>query len=49
MNSYGILIVTEGDLSVNDIHLTAGDRVFVSENEKKLNIIGNGTIFICQP
>ena len=49
LDSYGIMIVTEGEINVNGINLKAGDRVFVSENEKILDIKGIGTAFVCQP
>lgn len=49
LDSYGIMIVTEGEIIINGINLKAGDRIFISENEKTLDIKGIGTAFVCQP
>jgi len=49
IDSYGILIVTDGEIILNGISLKAGDRVFISERERNLIFQGSGEAFICQP
>ena len=49
MGSYGIAVVIDGSVKINDVTLEAGDRVFVSESEDKLSLSGKGTILICRP
>ena len=49
MDSYGIVLVTEGKGSINDIPVKTGDRLFVSENEKKVTICGKLTCLVCKP
>ena len=49
MDSYGIVLIVEGEGKINDIPLKQGDRLFVSESEGKLHIKGNLKCLICQP
>ena len=49
MDSYGILVIVDGNAEINGISLTAGDRIFVSENEKNLTLTGCATILVARP
>lgn len=49
LDSYCIGLVTEGNGFVNNISVKAGERFFVSENEKELYIKGSMKIFVCNP
>lgn len=49
MDSYGIVLVTEGDGTINNIPVKRGDRLFVAENEKEININGNIKCLLCRP
>jgi mannose-6-phosphate isomerase len=48
-DSYGIILATEGQGTMNGIHLEAGDRFFISENESVLDLRGNFTLLLCRP
>lgn len=49
MPSYAIALVTDGTGEINGISLKKGDRVFVSETEKTLDINGDIEIMLCMP
>lgn len=49
MMSYGIALVIDGEGTINNILVKTGDRLFISENEKKLKIKGKMKILICRP
>ncbi len=49
MDSYGIAVVVDGNVTANGIKLVRGNRVFISEQEKKLCFNGAGEILICRP
>ena len=49
MDSYGILVIVDGNAEINGVSLTAGDRIFVSENEKNLTLTGCATILVARP
>lgn len=49
MDSYGILVLVDGNAEINGVSLSAGDRVFVSETEKNLAMKGNATILLARP
>jgi mannose-6-phosphate isomerase len=49
MNSYGIAVVADGNAKINGINLSAGDRIFISENEGMLSLSGNATVLVCRP
>lgn len=47
--SYCIGLITEGSGFVNNMSVKAGERFFVTENEKELNISGNLVCLVCKP
>ena len=47
MDLYGIVLVIEGDGTINNISVKQGDRLFVSENEGKLSISGQMKCLVC--
>ena len=49
LDSYGIVLVIEGEGSISGIKVKAGDRLFISENERRLEIDGKVTLLLCQP
>ena len=49
MQSYGIALVIDGDGKIDDFFVKMGDRFFIPESEKEINISGNLTVLICQP
>ena len=49
LDSYCIGLVTEGSGFVNNISVKAGERFFVSENEKELYISGDLSCLVCKP
>lgn len=49
MESYGIVLITEGEGKINDISVKPGDRLFVPENEGELCICGKIKCLICTP
>ena len=49
MQSYGIALVIDGDGRIDDFFVKMGDRFFIPESEKEINISGNLTVLICQP
>ena len=49
MGSYGIAVLIDGSATVNGVELEVGDRVFISENEGKLQILGNAVLLVCRP
>lgn len=49
MKSYGIVLVIEGEGKISNIQVRMGDRLFVSENEKEINIEGKMRILLCRP
>jgi len=48
-DSYCIGVVIDGEAEVNGMELRCGDRIFVSESERALNIYGNARLLFCQP
>ncbi len=48
-DAYGIAVVIDGDVEINSIKLKKHDRVFISEDEKKLNFKGTGKLLLCRP
>ena len=48
-DSYAIMVVTDGNVTVNNVEMKPGDRIFISEKENTLNIEGNGQILVCMP
>lgn len=48
-NSYCIVLVTKGNITLNEILLRRGERVFVPFCEKRLNFKGEGEVLICKP
>ena len=48
-DSYAVCVVINGSAALNGIKLETGDRVFISENEKNINISGNEELLFCQP
>ena len=49
MDSYGIVLVTEGEGTINNITVKHGDRLFVSESEDNLHIKGKIKCLVCKP
>lgn len=49
MESYGIVLVIEGDGQLNDVSVKQGDRLFVPENEGKLRFSGRIKCLLCTP
>ena len=49
MDAYGIMVLVDGDATINGVNLTAGDRIFVSENEKNLKMTGCATVLVARP
>ena len=48
-DSYCIGMVTEGNGFVNDVSVKEGERFFVAEDEKDLNIKGDLKMLVCKP
>lgn len=49
MNSYGIVLITEGEGMINGILVKPGDRLFIPENEKEICFSGKLKCLICTP
>ena len=49
LDSYGIVLVTDGKGSIGEIKVKVGDRLFVAENEGRLDIDGTLTVLLCRP
>lgn len=49
MGSYGIAVVIDGNATISGVELSAGDRIFVSENEGSLKISGKAKILVARP
>ncbi len=49
MMSYGIALVIEGEGEISNVHVKAGDRLFIPENEKEIRIEGQIKILVCRP
>ena len=41
--------IADGNAKINGINLSAGDRIFISENEGMLSLSGNATVLVCRP
>ena len=49
MDSYGIALVIEGEGKISSISVKMGDRLFIGEDEKKIEINGKMKILVCKP
>lgn len=49
MKSYGVMLIIEGNGKVNNVLAKEGDRFFISENEKEVNINGKLKVLVCHP
>jgi len=48
-DSYGIVLITEGNGQLNGAQVKPGDRFFIPEEEKSLRIDGSLKLLFCQP
>lgn len=48
-DSYAIAVVIEGKGSIGETEVKTGDRIFIPENEKCIEIEGDMTILVCRP
>lgn len=49
MDSYGIALVIQGEGKISSIPVKEGDRLFIGEGEKKIEINGKMKILVCKP
>ena len=49
LDSYAIVLVVDGCISINDKSLKKGDRLFIPANQRNLCIKGNGELLISMP
>ena len=49
LDDYGIVLVTEGEGTLNGIRVKEGDRLFVPAVEKKLECCGELELLLCSP
>lgn len=47
--SYGVALVMEGKGTIGTEEVKAGDRVFISETEKKIAFFGDMKVLLCRP
>lgn len=49
LDSYAIAVVTEGEVLADGQKISAGDRIFISEEQKKVDFSGKGQVLVCLP